>query len=242
MSETKNVFNVSTVRTPILLVLLQRDKIPDKSVSLAVLNHMKLTVEDVGITRAGTPRYLSIVTNALSNLDAEGLVSLEGVEWSLTRKGQNLAKWCQHTNKLECDWNIEHKAIHFWEPPHIPIPYSDDEDINQMVFSQQPCAGKYNPLEPTCNNPLNPCPFVRVCSKMTAQAFEQLFKEPLEEAPQPFKLFHASHELRVSKFSVVCECCRNVIKTQSSVVVLSGHGTVHQECYGDYWKMLNTFS
>jgi hypothetical protein len=228
-------FTTHTVRTPVLLGL---QNVSRTSQDLAdwVLSAMGLTIPEVGFTRAGTPRYLSVVSNALGEMDSDGLVALSGYNWSLTDKGRQVASWCRSTGQKEHQAIFSAQTLTFWAPPHVPEVYSDDPHVNAMAFAQQPCAGKYNPLENTCNNPLNPCPFVGDCARATAESFAKTFIPVEAQAEVKFKLFHLSHELKVSKFVVVCEGCHNTVSTGSEVVVIPGKGTVHKGCYQAYWK------
>lgn len=231
-------FTTQTVRTPILLTL-QKGAQSAHDLADLVLLAMNLTIPEVGFTRAGTPRYLSVVSNALGEMDGDGLVALSLARsdgWSLTDKGQQVASWCRATGQREHQAIFSAQTLTFWAPPHVPEVYSDDPHVNAVAFAQQPCAGKYNPLENTCNNPLNPCPFVGTCAQVTAENFAKSFIPVEAQSEVKFKLFHLSHEMKVSKFVVVCEGCHKTISTGLDVVVIPGKGTVHKDCYQAYWK------
>lgn len=230
-------FTTQTVRTPVLLVL-QKGSQSSQDIADKVLSLMGLTIPEVGFTRANTPRYLSVINNALGEMDNDGLVFSSEYTWGLTDKGRQVASWCRATGQKENQAIFSAQTLTFWAPPHVPEPYNADPHVTAMAFAQQPCAGKYNPLENTCNNPLNPCPFVGTCAQVTAENFAKSFI-PLEAQPEvKFKLFHLSHELKVSKFVVVCEGCHKTVATNTDVVVIPGKGTVHKDCYQSYWKSL----
>lgn len=226
-------FTTKTVRTSILLGLQS----PSMNQDLAdkVLANMGMSASEVGVTRAGTPRYRSVVSNALSEMASDDLVQEKSGVWSLTSRGQQIASWCQATGKREIEAVFQAQRLTFWSPPHIPEPFDPDPDITATAFAQQPCAGKYNPLEPTCNSPLSPCPFVGQCAILTAEKFALMYL-PVEVKPA-FQLHHSSHEVKVSKFAVICNHCSTLIPANSTVVTIPARGTVHKDCYEEFWKV-----
>ncbi len=228
-------FTPQSIRPHLLDCLLDNSVLKAETLGSMVLTRMGLTPEDVGVTKAGTPRFESTTRNTLAQLASESLVEvLDSGAWKLTPKGVGLSRWCRVTGKLESDAIFKPRPLTSWFPKTLPTPYSDDLNITNLAFRQQPCAGKYNPTEPICTGS-NPCPFVEKCAKQTAEAFAlKITPSPVEVSE--FKLQHLSHDLRVSKVPVICQACSKTVPTASSVVVIPGKGTVHQDCYIAYWN------
>ena len=228
-------FTPQSIRPHLLDILLDNPILETTTIGSMVLTRMGLTPEDVGSTKAKTPRHEAVTRNTLAQMASEALVEAISVsDWKLTSKGAGLSKWCRVTGKGEHEAAFKPQDLNTWRPQHVPAPYSDNPDITNLAFLQQPCIGKYNPLEVTCNG-ATPCPFVNLCAEKTAQAFA-LKINPAPVVVEEFKLQHLSHELKVSRVPVICQACSKTIPTATTVVILPGKGTVHQDCYLAYWK------